>query len=610
MASLPAPRVIFGLDMDGCFFGGEGGESVAQHIMANIPLFLDMLTKSRGASEVIFALESNRQSKAVDDCNAYKRDYFTPSAFITMELVRCTFEVLLRKQPQAGFTEASLRALLPSLIGEIFTTFHDTIEREFSELTQNDRNAIILNGSNQLTLPELIEPHHPIQDQTPPANLPTVMLDRYLLSEIANPDAPGDLWTEALLGQGAGRHSVFDHTKISLFYAHAHHLMHTYDDVPTRHYFYDDRMDLLDGLKAFYGDDRTEYLPENLTLILNHYHRDSRQKAPNTVIKTHTVQGTGECDHDYHTNLHKLIELASSHSRSDITEVRHFNHFQDEAFKAHRQAQSDLLPDNEASKNLTAFVKALQSLGDEASKTHAREVLQAQRLLSEVLKGNRPKEEVETLLLPQMHRALSGHFGGAALLEALEESLFERPRSLSTEVLGDFEDEIDSVPVAEEVKGEAPAAAQIDTPQSLEDVFDLLDTLKDKAHDLIQRGFDQEGKAALRCASRIHVNLDFLVRNKGAANYPILVNQTMDKCRSEIQTVRPILENNRDMKALWNGLLFCLGIVPYLLGCAVNAVRQGRWSFALLGTATNSQLNVLEEKIAAAKKSLAAPTVS
>lgn len=147
-------------------------------------------------------------------------------------------------------------------------------------------------------------------------------LDRFLLADIERDLESGESFNRTQTPDSIcddmmwcffSRHPnpPIDHTKFTLLYAQTHKIALKYPQDIITFDFYDDRSDILNGLK-YYFTHLNHLLPKNVNLRLNKY-----RGAEVTLVAN--LQGSGEIDQDYRKTIKNITRNSRQWFTNEIT---------------------------------------------------------------------------------------------------------------------------------------------------------------------------------------------------------------------------------------------------------------------------------------------------
>lgn len=157
-----------------------------------------------------------------------------------------------------------------------------------------------------------------------------VVLDPFLMADIFDTDKntkAGDSYIAILNERYAKirkkKHAdwVFDETKITLIYAHAHRVsVLNKESGGIIIDFYDDQDRILTNLRCFFGGN-SDLLPENTTLRLHHYSKDS------LILDKKGIAGSGVVDSHYDWSVRYLATKACFGGNDKMKSAKTLKHF-------------------------------------------------------------------------------------------------------------------------------------------------------------------------------------------------------------------------------------------------------------------------------------------
>ncbi len=140
-------------------------------------------------------------------------------------------------------------------------------------------------------------------------------VDNFLMSDLYGNKPSGSNFKNSIDDneyKNSGLHCdwIFDDSKLSLLYAQMHKVASENRDAEIVFDFYDDRDDILNGLKNFLSKN-SDLIPRNVTLRLHKY-----EGGPITNIAT--LSGTGEIDDTYRNTIKLMAQTLGANINKDL----------------------------------------------------------------------------------------------------------------------------------------------------------------------------------------------------------------------------------------------------------------------------------------------------
>jgi hypothetical protein len=96
---------------------------------------------------------------------------------------------------------------------------------------------------------------------------------------------------------------IADCSKVTIIYTQLHHFAKHLDAAPILMHFYDDRLDILEGLRDFYSRS-PELMPENMHLEL--IHLEAIEECKSSLFTPEPIKGQGATNPDYHELMYQM----------------------------------------------------------------------------------------------------------------------------------------------------------------------------------------------------------------------------------------------------------------------------------------------------------------
>lgn len=214
-----------------------------------------------------------------------------------------------------------------------------------------------------------------------------VVLDPFLMADLYGDREAGESYKNILKNeytkQKGEKHAewVFDHSKVSLIYAHAWRVrqLHPTDEIVID--FYDDTEGILNGLQEFFQD-HPDWLPQNIILRISRYKGNSIERiGPD-------IKGTSEIDERYDWSVRYLAASYDYRKKSPITTAEDLQKYKQQ----YNENQDDSKPTIHLSNRWNAFdafnkfrETELPKLRTNATITQTANYTTAQKLLKDKL---------------------------------------------------------------------------------------------------------------------------------------------------------------------------------------------------------------------------------